>query len=141
MPIGIYSNSDSLSPLSSTPSDHSTLAAGASGASVVALQQQLAHAGFNPGAADGSFGPSTAKAVRSFQAAHGLPQTGAADAKTLSALQKAPSTLTKAIHADTFQAPKASPTGVNASKLATINSATLHPGKAHTCVASTVANL
>lgn len=53
---------------------------------VVAAQQALAKAGYNPGSADGSMGPSTHQALSEFQRARGLRQTGELDPQTLSAL-------------------------------------------------------
>lgn len=47
-----------------------------SGSDVLAVQRALAAAGFNPGAADGVYGPNTANAVEQFQAARGIPVTG-----------------------------------------------------------------
>jgi len=47
-----------------------------SGSDVLAVQRALAAAGFNPGAADGVYGPNTANAVEQFQAARSLPITG-----------------------------------------------------------------
>jgi len=63
-----------------------TLRIGSSGADVVALQNALAAKGFNPGGADGSFGPGTESAVKAFQASAGLPADGVAGFQTLTAL-------------------------------------------------------
>lgn len=49
---------------------------------IVRLQVELKAAGFEPGSADGHFGSKTKKALLKFQEAHGLEQTGAADAAT-----------------------------------------------------------
>lgn len=46
------------------------------GSDVLAVQQALIANGFNPGAADGIYGPQTANAVRAFQSAHGIQATG-----------------------------------------------------------------
>jgi uncharacterized protein (TIGR02594 family) len=62
------------------------LSEGASGPQVVALQQALAAAGFQPGEIDGEFGPRTASAVSNFQNTRHLPVTGIADADTLRGL-------------------------------------------------------
>lgn len=50
------------------------------------VQQALNAKGFNAGPADGQWGPSTEIALKQFQAAQGLPPTGALDARTMNAL-------------------------------------------------------
>jgi peptidoglycan hydrolase-like protein with peptidoglycan-binding domain len=63
------------------------LTQGTTGANVTALQNKLAAAGYRPaGGADGIFGPATATALTSFQAAKGLGQTASVDASTAAAL-------------------------------------------------------
>ena len=54
------------------------------------LQRRLAQAGYSPGAIDGVFGPRTEHAVRRYQAAHGLPVTGVAGARTIARLHPRP---------------------------------------------------
>ena len=49
---------------------------GSTGASVRYCQERLATHGFDPGSADGSFGPNTERAVVQFQQAHGLVDDG-----------------------------------------------------------------
>lgn len=49
---------------------------------IVRLQVELKAAGFDPGSADGHFGNKTKTALRNFQAAYGLEETGAADPAT-----------------------------------------------------------
>jgi peptidoglycan hydrolase-like protein with peptidoglycan-binding domain len=66
------------------------LGPGDSGPAVTALQRRLAAAGFDPGAADGRFGPRTAAALTAFQRAQGLDPTGTADLETATALLNAP---------------------------------------------------
>lgn len=63
------------------------LAQGNSGPNVAKLQQALRQKGFNPGAADGIFGPATRAAVIEFQRSRRLSLTGVADAATQRALQ------------------------------------------------------
>ncbi|MBS2026621.1 MAG: peptidoglycan-binding protein [Deltaproteobacteria bacterium] len=89
--------------------------------SVRQVQQRLTDAGFSPGAIDGQFGPNTARAVRSFQAANHLPQTGTVDAKTAAALQSAPSATQSRLQTDGFDSgttPARAGEGVNARELA-----------------------
>ena len=62
------------------------LSQGASGPQVLALQQALAAAAFQPGEIDGEYGPRTASAVSNFQSAKRLPVTGIADADTMRSL-------------------------------------------------------
>jgi len=59
---------------------------GAAGGDVVELQARLAALGFNPGGADGDFGPMTEKAVIAFQQANGLVADGVVGPATLAAL-------------------------------------------------------
>jgi peptidoglycan hydrolase-like protein with peptidoglycan-binding domain len=63
-----------------------TLAEGAQGRDVVALQTALAAQGFQPGTIDGEFGPLTGTAVTNFQRLRNLAVTGTADPATLQAL-------------------------------------------------------
>jgi hypothetical protein len=49
-------------------------------------QSALNDQGYNPGAIDGRWGPSTQSAVRRFQAEHGLAQSGRLDSATMQAL-------------------------------------------------------
>jgi len=60
----------------------------ARGAAVVELQTLLTTAGHNPGHIDGVFGPNTRAAVRSFQRAMGLPETGILTRATWEALDQ-----------------------------------------------------
>ena len=62
-----------------------TLKNGAKGNAVTRLQRALARAGYKV-AADGDFGPATDRAVRAFQAAHGLAADGIAGPATWGAL-------------------------------------------------------
>jgi peptidoglycan hydrolase-like protein with peptidoglycan-binding domain len=45
-------------------------------------QERLKDAGFNPGPADGQLGTQTKEALKEYQKAHGLPQTGELDDST-----------------------------------------------------------
>ena len=53
----------------------------------LALQQDLADAGFHEGEVDGVYGPETVAAVEALQEANGLPQTGTMDKATEAALR------------------------------------------------------
>ena len=59
-----------------------TLVKGAKGDAVIQLQEALKTLGYLTDAADGSFGGGTERAIRDFQAAVGLEQTGEADGIT-----------------------------------------------------------
>ncbi|WP_338871977.1 peptidoglycan-binding domain-containing protein [Myxococcus stipitatus] len=59
---------------------------GATNNTVKGLQDRLRSAGFDPGTADGKFGPATQRAVRDFQRAHGLKADGVVGNKTFAAL-------------------------------------------------------
>jgi peptidoglycan hydrolase-like protein with peptidoglycan-binding domain len=50
------------------------------------VQRQLKGLGFNPGAVDGNFGSQTAAALRAYQHAYRLPETGRLDETTLRSL-------------------------------------------------------
>src|SRR5215216_4809407 len=63
-----------------------TLQESSSGEAVKELQRALQRAGFDPGPIDGKFGPVTAEAVRSFQAARGLVVDGIVGPPTWCAL-------------------------------------------------------
>ena len=54
------------------------------------VQQALNDRGYSAGATDGQWGPNTENAVRRFQQASGLPQTGELEGSTLSALGVSP---------------------------------------------------
>jgi membrane-bound lytic murein transglycosylase B len=57
-------------------------------ADIVALQNQLIRLGYEPGEADGIFGPATSSALREFQLDHGLVPDGYPDEATTSALTR-----------------------------------------------------
>ncbi len=59
-------------------------------ATVRNVQQALNDKGYDPGPIDGQWGPNTEDAVRRFQQASGLPQTGGLEGSTLAALGVAP---------------------------------------------------
>lgn len=72
-----------------------TLRRGSRGPEVAKLQRDLARLGFNPGPADGIFGPRTEQAVRAFQKAKKLAVDGIVGPKTWNALGKALAELEK----------------------------------------------
>jgi hypothetical protein len=80
------------------------MAKGARGEKVEGLQQALKRHGFQPGAADGIFGPKTERALKAFQQAAGLPPTGVADAQTMARLQQAPAPQKPRTGTDSLQA-------------------------------------
>ena len=102
------------------------LRAGDAGPAVKRLQTELVRAGY-PVTADGQFGPLTKAAVQAFQRAAGLPATGAAGPKTLSALRRtgsAPAAI-KAPPADAPPADGGVPAAVQAAIAAADRIATL----------------
>jgi hypothetical protein len=64
------------------------LQVGSSGSRVQDLQRRLAAAGFNPGTADGDFGPRTRRAVEAFQRARGITVDGKVGTETSRALRE-----------------------------------------------------
>jgi peptidoglycan hydrolase-like protein with peptidoglycan-binding domain len=68
------------------PLTRPTVQVGSSGDVVVDLQRRLTVAGFDPGKADGEFGPRTRDAVKAFQKANGLKVDGICGPKTWTAL-------------------------------------------------------
>src|SRR5215475_900659 len=89
-------------------------------ADVKSAQQALAQIGHDPGSIDGVLGPQTVAALRAYQKANGLPETGRLDEPTLAKLQPSggdPS----ASPADPAQAKK---TGANAGEGASYNRST-----------------
>ncbi|HUA48451.1 MAG TPA: peptidoglycan-binding domain-containing protein [Solirubrobacteraceae bacterium] len=76
---------------SSAGGSHSSTGAGASyqhGASVVALQHELAQLNYYEGPVDGVLGPATLAAITNFQRANGLNPDGVAGAGTLSKIHE-----------------------------------------------------
>jgi hypothetical protein len=71
-----------LTPSTQTPSTSSSY----DPALVRSVQQALNDKGYNSGAVDGRWGPATEDAVRRFQQASGLPQSGELERSTLAAL-------------------------------------------------------
>ncbi|WP_231331299.1 L,D-transpeptidase family protein [Actinomadura graeca] len=68
--------SSSKRPRPKRPATHRTLKPGAEGPDVKALQRRLTDLRYDPGKADGQYGPSTRLAVWAFQAVNRLKQTG-----------------------------------------------------------------
>jgi hypothetical protein len=62
---------------------------GDTGTEVTELQKALNYLGYSVGTADGSYGPATETAVKSFQTDHGLAADGIAGAETLAAMKTA----------------------------------------------------
>ena len=65
------------------------LKTGSSGDEVAKLQKRLAASGFDPGAADGVFGPKTEAALKAFQESAGIAVDGIAGPATNAALAAA----------------------------------------------------
>ena len=65
-----------------TQKSDNTLRLGDTGTQVVALQERMSELGYMKGSADGNYGSATEDAVRSFQKANGITDTGAADEAT-----------------------------------------------------------
>jgi len=74
---------------STAPVASGTARAHAGGGRTQAVQTALKDKGFDPGPVDGRMGPQTRSALRAYQKKEGLPTTGNADAKTLTALKVA----------------------------------------------------
>ena len=66
--------------------DYTELSSGSNGENTKKLQQNLLKLGYFDGTADGKYSTLTTSAVRRFQSAHGLSQTGNADVTTLRVL-------------------------------------------------------
>ena len=66
-----------------------TLNPGARGTQVRVLQRALVKLGYSPGTIDGAYGPTTRRALETFQTASGLTADGVLGAKTLAALTQA----------------------------------------------------
>jgi Putative peptidoglycan binding domain len=66
-----------------------TLKVGSSGAQVTQLQNALKTLGYDPGKADGAYGPQTKAAVEKFQTAKGLSADGVVGAETAKAINDA----------------------------------------------------
>lgn len=71
------------------PVSDGMLQAGMSGGIIKMLQELLIGMGYDPGPADGDFGPRTDAAVRAMQADHGLDVDGIAGPATLAAISEA----------------------------------------------------
>jgi peptidoglycan hydrolase-like protein with peptidoglycan-binding domain len=73
-----------------------SLSVGSRGTNVRELQQRLASAGFNPGKADGIFGPKTQRAVEAFQRSNRLDddgKVGPLTSRALDTFEPSPSTV------------------------------------------------
>ena len=70
------------------------------------IQRGLRAAGFHPGGADGQFGPRTRAAIRNWQSARGVRETGYLDGPAASALQSAAAARFQAAEAPTAASPQ-----------------------------------
>src|SRR5437870_656318 len=83
---------DEPEPLTATPTTQApqqTLKPGDTGEQVKILQRALKALGFDPGKADGDYGPSTQAEVEKFQLSKQLAEDGIVGQQTLAALQQA----------------------------------------------------
>ena len=85
-PSPVYGNVMAVTPDPSLPTQPPVLRSGSSGPEVVRLQTRLQELGYNPGPADGSFGPGTEQALIAFQQINGLEADGVAGAATYTVL-------------------------------------------------------
>ncbi len=81
--------SPSADPPFTPVSDRWVFRRGAMGSDVIALQSRLNALGYSAGPEDGVLGSTTEKALKQFQAAVGLPRSGATDSATVAALNQA----------------------------------------------------
>ena len=80
------SSSVSSSSSSSTSTSSSSLKRGSTGTAVEKLQKRLQELGYYNGVVDGDFGKGSEEALRAFQNANGITETGSGDEFTLSVL-------------------------------------------------------
>ncbi|MBE5792354.1 MAG: hypothetical protein E7322_09400 [Clostridiales bacterium] len=78
----LYADSAPYNPNGEVAVSYATLESGDSGEEVRKLQKRLIELGYLTGSADGKFGSGTKDAVKAFQAAVGIKQTGVANAET-----------------------------------------------------------
>jgi lysozyme len=81
-PVDVNKFNGPIAALNDLAQGYFWLMQGNHGPRVAALQQKLRAQGFDPGAADGKFGPATKTAIVALQKAKKLPLTGVADAAT-----------------------------------------------------------
>jgi cell wall-associated NlpC family hydrolase len=74
-------------PSASAGSGFQPLRNGDKGGAVETLQRRLSTVGFSPGPIDGDFGPKTEAAVKQFQRANKLPETGIVDSQSWARLR------------------------------------------------------
>jgi hypothetical protein len=77
------------SPAAATLPEGVTVRPGDTGESVTALQEALIQLGYDPGPADGDFGPATTEALIAFQQSAAITADGVAGPETLAALSEA----------------------------------------------------
>ena len=81
-PSPVYGNVMVVTRDPSLPAPPPVLRSGSNGPAVVTLQKRLQELGYNPGSADGAFGPGTEEALIQFQQQNGLEPDGVAGAAT-----------------------------------------------------------
>ena len=87
-----------------TAAELDTAAGDTDALTIEALQQQLLELGYYSGIVDGDFGPSTEEAVKSFQAAEGLEETGVLDHDTFISISQVHATTVEQEHIDAARA-------------------------------------
>jgi hypothetical protein len=83
-------------PIATEPPPPPPIARGPDPALTRAVQSELIRLNYMGPPADGAFGPQTSSAIRSFEAANGLPQDGAPSGRLLARLQATPGGATSA---------------------------------------------
>jgi peptidoglycan hydrolase-like protein with peptidoglycan-binding domain len=82
-----FANTSDKTPQASNPGySTGTLSSQADNATITQLQQALNDKGYNVGTVDGQLGPKTKSALKKFQQAQGLSQSGQVDSQTVAAL-------------------------------------------------------
>lgn len=109
-PSPVYGNVMAVTPDPSLPTNPPVLKKGSKGSEVIVLQNRLIELGYNPGAADGEFGPGTEEALIQFQHQNGLEPDGVAGAATNTVLYSSTARAYTAPETTATPAPTVTPT-------------------------------